>query len=237
MLLQVAILDDTRRHRWVSGLLQKKCQKILRSLGFTLVIKGQHLAKLGANETALILPNHISYLDVIAIHAVLPAVFVTSRDIEATPFLGSLCRSGGCAFVNRRSRKDLLRDIDQLSTLLNRSRGTKVVLFPEGTTSPGASILPYKKSLLEAAIRSKSKVYPVCIRYTEVDGQPVDLKSRDRFAWYGDMTFFPHLWQLMSLRSLTIEIITSEAVAFRSHQCRKRLTGDVEQVARSLFLS
>jgi 1-acyl-sn-glycerol-3-phosphate acyltransferase len=181
----------------------------------------------------LFLPNHVSYVDALLISAYVPAIFVTSREIEATPVLGQLTRATGCVFVERRHKGDVLRDVDQIAGLLNQ--GASVTLFPEGTTSPGDRLLAFKKTLLEAAVRSRCRVRPVAIEYLAVDGAPYDSSNRDAVAWYGDMRFFPHLIRLAATRSIDVRMTVMEAVPFRAHGSRKQLAADVRsRIARRL---
>lgn len=177
-------------------------------------------------DRCLILPNHISYLDAVLVGAYMPAVFVTSREIEATPGLGHMAKAAGCAFVERRHKGDVLRDIDQLSELLNA--GLNVTLFPEGSTSPGDRLLEFKKTLLESAMRSRCRVLPVAIRYTAVDGRTFDESNRDAVAWYGDMSFLPHLMRMAATRSIDVRMTVMAPVPFRDHGSRKRLAGEVK---------
>lgn len=229
--------DRAKRQKTVATYLQIQCKKILGFLKIQVVFKGSHLHWSVGHKSSLILPNHISYLDVIVLNSLFPAMFVTSRDIEITPFLGSLCRYAGCLFVNRKAKKDLLRDINEIARHLNQIAGARIVLFPEGTTSPGLKVLPFKKSLLQAALQSRAQVIPICIKYTKVDGMPFDSSCHDRLAWYGMMQFFPHLWQLMSLRSAEIEVRSEGPLAFRDQKCRKKLTAAIQAQTEKLFFS
>jgi 1-acyl-sn-glycerol-3-phosphate acyltransferase len=232
-ILQLFLILSSKRDRANSLLLSYFCKWILNIITIKVEVIGNHLTENHPDQGALIIPNHISYLDVLAIQSVFPSKFVTSNDIGQTFFLGHLCKIGGCLFVNRKSKKDLLKNIDQISSELNR--GSRIVLFPEGTTSPGDRLLPYKSSLLEAAVRSRSMVYPLCIRYTKLDGSPLIPSQYDIFAWYGSMAFFPHLWQLMQIKSLHIEIRTAEPVPFRYHKSRKTLTSNIREITSHLF--
>lgn len=182
--------------------------------------------KFAGSERYLILPNHISYLDAVLVCAYMPAVFVTSREIEESSVLGPLTRAAGCAFVERRHKGDVLRDVDQLTGLLNA--GLNVTLFAEGSTSSGASLLDFKKTLLEAAVRSRCKVLPVAIRYEAINDCAFDASNCDAVAWYGDMTFFPHLLRLLATRSVDVRLSVLEAVPFRHHGSRKQLASDVK---------
>jgi len=219
--------SSTSRYRRVTRmtrLVQLYSRSMLRFLDIRCQIDAPEGQNFDTHSGLLIIPNHISYLDVIVVNALFPAVFVTSREIEETPVLGQVTSGAGCAFVERRHKQSLHRDIDQLSSLLNQ--GINVALFPEGTTSAGEQLLPFKKSLFEAAVRSRCQVVPVCIRYQTIDGQTFDASNRDTIAWYGSMQFFPHLWQLMMTKSVEVRLSVLGEVAFRGHRSRKRLADD-----------
>lgn len=198
---------------------------LLRLLNIRCALENETKTAPFDRAACLFLPNHVSYVDALLISAYVPAIFVTSREIEATPVLGPLTRATGCIFVERRHKGDILRDVDQIATLLNQ--GSSVALFPEGTTSPGDRLLEFKKTLLEAAVRSRCRVRPVAIEYRAVDGAPYDSSNRDAVAWYGDMRFFPHLVRLAATRSIDVRMTVMEAVPFRAHGSRKQLAADV----------
>lgn len=163
----------------------------------------------------LVLPNHASYVDVIIVNALFHSVFVTSREIEETPILGWITRAAGCAFVERRNVFSVQKDIVQLADLLNQ--GHSVTLFPEGSTSNGEYLMEFKKTLLESAVRSRCRVVPVCIRY----------ERPHEIAWYGEMTFFPHLWSLMRTSGSKVRVSVLGEVPFRGHKSRKRIAREV----------
>ena len=118
---------------------------LLRILNIEVTVSGcENIPKNG-----LIVANHLSYLEVLALQIASPSIFVTSKEIERTPFLGSLCKRSGCLFVNRRSIWNLPSETTEIESAL--SRGFNVTLFPEGTTTDGFSLLPFRSSLLQAA--------------------------------------------------------------------------------------
>lgn len=175
----------------------------------------------------LILPNHASYLDVLAVNACFPSVFVTSREIEETPVLGWITRAAGCAFVERRRIWRVQEDVAQLAEIL--TKGYDVTLFPEGSTTHGQEMKPFKSTLLDAALKSRCQVVPVCLRYERVDGRAFDEENRDLVAWYGEMTFFPHLWRLMRAKSIDVRVTALPEISFRQHRSRRRLGREVQQ--------
>jgi len=197
---------------------------MLRFLNVQCIIEADAAQDFDNHAGMLIIPNHMSYLDILVINALFPAVFVTSREIEKTPVLGHITKVAGCTFIERRHKRDLHRDIDRLSALLNE--GINVTLFPEGTTTAGDHILPFKKSLFEAAIRSKARVVPVCLRYETVGGEAFSHANHDSIAWYGKMKFLPHLLKLVSVKSIVVRLTVLPDMQFRGHRCRKKLADD-----------
>lgn len=203
---------------------------VLRLLHIRCVVDGEDPGPRRGTERRLYLPNHLSYLDAIVLQAFLPAVFVTSQEIAATPVLGLITRLTGCLHVERRRRCAVLGDINNLAQAMNQ--GFNVTLFLEGTTSPSHAPRPFKSSLLAAAFRSRCQVVPVCLRYLAIDGKPFSPQNRDRVAWYGDMRFFPHLWNLLGVRDIQVRLTLLPRLAFRAHKCRKTLATE----ARSRIL-
>ncbi len=215
LLARATSVSKDHGRRRVVALTKLLCRVLLRVLNIRCEIDSLP-RRVGRRRPMLILPNHASYVDVIVLNAHFPSVFVTSREIQETPVLGWISRAGGCAFVERRNIWQVRQDVVQLAEILNA--GHDVTLFPEGSTSDGHRLLPFKKTLLESAVRSSCRVVPVCLKYQVPEG----------VAWYGDMTFFPHLWQLMRIKSIEARVSVLGEVAFRGHKSRKRLAQDVQ---------
>ncbi|MCM8763991.1 MAG: 1-acyl-sn-glycerol-3-phosphate acyltransferase [Candidatus Omnitrophica bacterium] len=156
------------------------------------------------NKTYLIVSNHLSYTDVVVISSIFPACFITSVEIGKDFFLGTLARMGGSLFVERRKKTRLLMDLEAISAVL--SEGLSVVLFPEGTSTNGERMLPFRKTFFRSAISCGVDVLPVCICYVSINGKPVNEKNRDLVFWYGDMRFFPHFMNLLKLSSIKVKL-------------------------------
>jgi 1-acyl-sn-glycerol-3-phosphate acyltransferase len=165
---------------------------VCRLLGVRVEVEGA----LPRRRGTLVVGNHMSYLDVVVLSSVMPACFVTSMEVRATPGLGLLCRLGGCLFVERRSRAAARGDAAQLSAAL--SRGLDVALFPEATSTPG-ELKAFRAGLFQAAAALQAPVSPAALRYERIDGRPFGPENRDLVCWYGDMDFVPHLWALCGL--------------------------------------
>jgi lyso-ornithine lipid O-acyltransferase len=182
-----------------------------------LAIKPNHkLEGIERNDNFLIVANHLSYTDVLAICSELPACFVTSVEIRDTPFLGHICKLGGCLFVERRSRSNLSKEINEITEAL--ANGLNVCVFPEATSTNGAEVLRFKRPLFKAAIESGKQVLPITLNYKKIGHEDVDISNRDKVCWYGDMTFFPHLWGILYSDSISVDVESSEPIKTRSEQ-------------------
>ncbi|MCM8822467.1 MAG: 1-acyl-sn-glycerol-3-phosphate acyltransferase [Candidatus Omnitrophica bacterium] len=173
----------------------------LKLLGIR-IVKKSNFQPVG--KTYLIVSNHLSYTDVVVISSIFPACFVTSVEIAKDFFLGTLARMGGSLFVERRKKTRLLRDLETVSSVL--SDGLSVVLFPEGTSTNGESILPFKKTLFRSAISCGVDVLPVCVCYVSINGKSVNEENRDLVFWYGDMRFFPHFMNFLRIHSIEVSL-------------------------------
>lgn len=178
------------------------CRLGLKIMGFKVEVVGAEGVL--TSGPFLVASNHMSYLDVLILASKMPGFFVTSQEIREIPFLGQLCVLGGCLFVERRNKENIHREISELTEALDR--GFNVIFFPEATSTNGTQILRFRKPLFQAAINASQRVLPVCLNYVSIDNKPVNVHNRDRLCWYGDMSFAPHLWQIMAAREVKVEI-------------------------------
>jgi len=181
----------------------------------------------------LIISNHLTYVDILVVASLMPSVFVTSVELKQTFPLGFFAWLGGCLFVERRSPAGLKREIEEIAKVL--AQGTSVALFPEGTTSDGDTVRPFKNSLTTAAITTGASLLPVCIRYRAANGCPVDPTNRDSLYYYGGTTFFQHLPRLLALRSIDVDCVVLRPIAAHQHQSRKDLTTRAHQVISAVY--
>ncbi len=139
----------------------------------------------------MVVCNHLSYLDIGVIAASGPMVFVSKAEVASWPFMGSLARCAGTLFL----RRDLRSHVAEIASAFRPivEGGTVVVIFPEGTSSGGDSVLPFRPSLLEPAAANGWPVTPACITYEVADG----VVSED-VAYWRDMTFAPHFLNLLA---------------------------------------
>lgn len=162
-----------------------------RILNLEVLIEGQ-----AADGPALVVSNHVSWLDIIALGQHLPGYFVAKNDILDWPVIGYLSKEAGTIFVRRGDKQAIHATTEQMSWLLKQN--SKVFAFPEGTTSDGSSVLPFHSSLLQPALLTHSAIQPVALRYK---GQ-----SKTLAPFIGDDDFIPHLFKMLKLRKIEAHI-------------------------------
>lgn len=201
--------DRAARARW----LRAACAEALR-------VCDVRLTSIGVPPSnAVIVPNHLGYLDVLALVALTPTVFVAKREIASWPVFGWFARAAGTCFIDRKNRADVVRVGDELTKAL--SAGVNLVVFLEGTSSDGRGVLPFKSSLLEPVARNGLSVAPAAIAFAV----PRGYSSANDVCWWGDMTLPPHLFRLVSIPRVGVRVAWGEAVA---------AAGDRKELAVSL---
>ncbi len=150
-------LDVAARHeriRWWS-------LKMLRVLGIAHAVDG--VAPIAGG---LLVANHVSWLDIMAVHVVVPeARFVSKADVKAWPLVARLVDAGGTLYLERERKRDALRVVHAVAASL--ADGQTVAIFPEGTTSTGHGLLPFHANLLQAAVTTATRVQPIALRYSD----------------------------------------------------------------------
>lgn len=144
--------------------------------------------------------NHMSYLDIEVLGGRIPGSFVAKAEVATWPFFSTLAKAQRTIFVERRSSKTS-NSRDEMLKRLNT--GDNLMLFPEGTSSDGTRVLPFRSALFAVAqLRRQDRpivVQPVAISYTRLDGIPLGRYWRPLFSWFGDLDLVPHLWQMVCL--------------------------------------
>jgi len=143
----------------------------------------------------LLISNHLSYLDIVAISAATPAVFVSRADVRQWPLFGWFARLSGTIFIERERRLQVGQVNEAIESAL--ADGALVVLFPEGTSTNGDTILPFRTSLLEPAARGGHEISIGWIHYELADGD-----ARNEVCWWGGQSFFSHLMNLFEKKSI-----------------------------------
>ena len=168
---------------------------VLRALGVRLSTEGGSAPPPGA----LVVSNHLSYLDIPVLASALPVVFVSKAEVRRWPLLGLAATIGGTVYIDRTQRRDTVHALTGMRRAL--ARGDGVAVFPEATSTSGAYILPFKSSLLADAALRRAPVHWATIWYGVSGGG-----ARDRVCWWGEMAFLPHLAGVCALKEIRCRV-------------------------------
>lgn len=175
-----------------------------------LLLLGVRVKVIGSIEPGrplLLVSNHLSYLDIPVLSSAVDVRFVPKKEIARWPVINFLCKIQDVVYVDRSPGK-IGEGNQAIADML--ARGEVVALFPEATTGDGKHLLPFKPAFFEAA--QGALVQPVAIAYRRIRGLPIDYGQWPFVAWYGDMSLLPHLWQLLSLGKIEVELMFLPAV-------------------------
>jgi len=188
--------------RWVSTLPTFYHRWCCRLLGFRVRTIGRPTTQ----RPVLFAANHISYTDITILGSLIAGSFIAKSEVAHWPFFGWLAILQRTVFVDRRIRSTAAQR-DEISQRL--AAGDALILFPEGTSSDGNRILPFKTALFGAAAQRGRippvVVQPVSLAYTRLDGIPIGRTYRPFVAWYGAMDLLTHLWRMIGLG--TVEVV------------------------------
>jgi 1-acyl-sn-glycerol-3-phosphate acyltransferase len=180
------------------------CRAVCGLLGIRLVVEGTPFRAC----PTLFVPNHVSYLDIPVLGAMLDATFVAKAEVARWPLLGFLARLTGTMFV-RRHWREAKRQRDALAARM--ASGESFVLFAEGTSSDGLDVLPLKSSLFSVAepgvLERPIAVQPVVLAWRRLScGTPIDATNAELYAWWGEATLLPHLWRVLQLDGVEVAV-------------------------------
>lgn len=172
--------------------MHRSCLRVSRAMGLAVAVRGD------LPGSGLIASNHLSYLDILAFASVTPCIFVSKQDVLRWPVFGTLAKFGGTIFINRERRSAVADVSAKVEQALQA--GLPVVLFPEGTSTDGTSVLPYYPSLLEAALRCGSTFTPAAVGYSAAGHEEAE------FCYYGEIAFARHLLSVLAKPAPAIQV-------------------------------
>lgn len=176
-----------------------------------------------AHPNVMVVANHVSWLDIFALHAVGPVRFIAKSEIARWPLVGRLVRGVGTLFVERARRHDTHRVNREVAAAL--ADGDIVAVFPEGTVTNGTKVLPFKASLLQPIIDVRGSVQPVAIRYRTPAG------DASFVAAYDDVSFLHSFWRICGARALVVDMIALPPLPTAGRH-RRELAVDAEAAIR-----
>ena len=192
-------------------------------LGLRIKVEGRP----AKTEKVFFIANHISYFDIVAIGSIVPGRFIAKQELSTWPVVGILAKLTRTIFICRHSNS-ALKQVRMIEELLFKSE--RLILFPEGTSSDGRKVLPFKPSLFEAPMQADALVQPLTVRYEKINGLPVDRRSKPLLAWYGGMDLLPHLWQSLSIGIITIKLVFHEPIKAVKFNNRKQLANHCQRI-------
>lgn len=215
---------------WITVLV---CRGALAILGIARRQRGPRITGQGA-----MVANHSSWLDILALNASEPLYFVSKSEVAGWPGIGLLARATGTIFI----RRDRRAAREQQAVFKRRLRaGHRLLFFPEGTSTDGRRVLPFKTTLFGAffgaGLASDMKVQPISVIY-----HPPDDAEPCHYGWWGDMAFGPDLAKhLAAVRAGSVEVVHHPPLRVDDHADRKALAraaeaevrGGLEAAARS----
>jgi len=211
--------------RYIPKLYHRVAAKII---GLRIDVVGRPVTQ----KPALFVANHVSWLDIIVLGALLEAGFIAKSEVATWPGVSLLARLQGSVFIARQRH----RTRDQAARITELLEGGRpLVLFPEGTSTDGRRVLEFRSGYFSVAERwpgaTPLPVQPVSIAYVRHHGLPIGRNDMPSFAWYGDMELAPHLWALMCRGgAFQARVQFHEAVSIEGHASRKKLAAHCERV-------
>jgi 1-acyl-sn-glycerol-3-phosphate acyltransferase len=169
--------------------LQRICRRVIRIFNLQIQVAGEIPSR------GLLVSNHVSYVDILVLSSLTPAIFVAKREVKSWPVMGLLAQMGGTLFIDRQRRTHVGEVNDDIETAL--ADGALVIIFPEGTSSDGRTVLPFKSSLLEPAAQQKHPLAVGRLHYALENGD-----DDAAVGYWGDAVFFPHLLNLLSQKKV-----------------------------------
>lgn len=176
-------LSPDQRHARVQGW----ALEMLGYLAIKLVVKGQP----PGTGPMLLAANHISWLDIVVVHAARHCRFVSKDEVARWPLVSTLANAAGTLYITRESRRDAMRVVHQMAQCLRD--GDVLGIFPEGTTGDGSTLLPFHANLLQAAISAEAPVQPVALQFADATTGQISFAP----CYVGDDTLWQSLWRTL----------------------------------------
>ena len=180
---------------------------VARLLGMQIRVVGQ-VARPAPGRTVVFACNHSSWLDILVIGGTLEGCFVAKGEVAGWPVVSLIASLGRTIFVSR-VRENVGRERDTMARRL--AGGDNLILFPEGTSSDGCRVLPFRSTFFSVAEgvgqANPPLIQPVSVVYDRLAGLPTGRASRPVFAWYGDMDLGSHFWRLAQWRGMRATVL------------------------------
>jgi 1-acyl-sn-glycerol-3-phosphate acyltransferase len=206
-------------------LIQFWAKRLLRILKIKITLTGEALKFLG-KDTYLVVSNHISWLDIPVIFSLKPITFVSASNVKTWPIIGMLARVSGAIFIDR-DRKSNLPEVIQAMNHHFKNEKQSICIFPEGITSNGYQVLPFKSNLFQSAFESNKLLLPLSIKYKENN------VLTNRTSFHGSTTLFQSFKRVA--KSNLIEVVVDIGHPVKPTQSRKDLSIKLQEAIALKF--
>jgi 1-acyl-sn-glycerol-3-phosphate acyltransferase len=206
ILVRFPRMSEQQRHARV----QAWALKMLTVLGIRLELRGRP----PVSGPVLLVANHISWLDILVMHAARHCRFVSKSDVRRWPLIGALATGAGTLYIERESRRDAMRVVHHMAESLKC--GDVLAVFPEGTTSNGAALLPFHANLIQAAISAGAPVQPVALSFVDTQTRSVSLAP----CYIDDDTLVASVWRTLTAPAITAVVHYGEPQAAQGRDRR-----------------
>lgn len=204
----VTFISPSSRWSWMSVLTFHLIKLLRLLLGIRVKVQGSlEDLKKGGN---FVITRHISYIDGLVLGGLVPAAFVSKREIESWPIIGWVVAISGTIFIDRDRKMEISNAIEKIIKFLKQK--INVFVFPEGTSSDGSSIFSFQSVFFQAPLTAGASIIPVIISYERIDGVQFNEKNKDDICWYGKMLFFQHLWRVLSFKCIEDQVTVYKKV-------------------------
>lgn len=228
LLVLIGVIADylgLRGRRWSTYFLSFWGKWTCRIMGLKIQVHGE-----APKPPFFFISNHLSYVDIMMLISKLRCVFVAKSEVMSWPIFGFMTKTVGMLFVNRSKKTDVKRVNDLIRKNISKDQG--VLLFPEGTTSAGVEVLPFKASLLAYPAQEPIPVHFASISYQTPEDEVHAHKS---VCWWGDSPFLPHFLSLLQLKSIEGTITFCEKPILNTD--RKQLATELHEKVSEHFTS
>lgn len=208
---------------WRNFAMQLWSKGMARILNMNITVEG-----IPPEPPFFLVSNHVSYIDIVVLNSVLKTTFIAKSDVKKWPVVGFMARTMGVIFIDRGRKRDVTRVNKIVSEQLNERQG--VILFPEGYTSPGADVLPFRPSLLEHPASENIDVSYAALHYTT---GPADEPGFKSVCWWDDDPFYKHFFRMAANTKINATVRFGEKIVKNTN--RKHLANELHAEVKKIF--
>lgn len=177
------------------------CSVLLKIMGFKIKATGNF----DVNDGTVIVANHLSFMDIMLLTSVAKSTFVSTVEVQQTPFIGQLVELSGAIFIERRNRENLKKEVDWVKT--NLESGINMSFFPEAKSTSGDELLRFRRPFFAPATDRNMDILTIAINYETINGEiEIDSTNRHLVLWWKQNKIFAQVWNLLSHKSIEVNL-------------------------------